>query len=282
MEAMWLDYRAAVVIAAVLAVFGFAVRRPERRWVFATAAARETALILGLYSLWMIAGHLSVMQNTDAVERGRDIWHLERWLHLPSELSLNHWILSYPWLVRLANGYYAIVHVPALVFFLVWLFAFHRDRYGPIRNALAWLTFVSLAIQLVPVAPPRLVPGLGFVDTARLYGQSVYGAVGAPGADQLSAMPSVHVGWALVIGLAAVAVGTSRWRWVILGHPIVTTLVVAATANHWWLDGLAEVGLLAVILAGQRVVRLVAARVRKPSVLPEPDTVDLAPATVST
>ena len=59
----------------------------------------------------------------------------------------------------------------------MWIFLRHRDQYPPWRNVIAILTFGCLAIQLIPVAPPRLLPELGFVDTAHLYGQSVYGAV---------------------------------------------------------------------------------------------------------
>ena len=97
------------------------------------------------------------------------------------------------------------------------------------------------------MAPPRLLPELGFVDTAHLFGQSVYGAVVGEGSfDQLSAMPSVHVGWAVAIGLAVVLVSTSRWRWLVLAHPIITIYVVVVTANHWWLDGIVAVAILLV------------------------------------
>jgi hypothetical protein len=82
------------------------------------------------------------------------------------------------------------------------------------------------------------VPGLGFVDTGLAYHQSVYTSLGRGAADQLSAMPSVHVGWAVAIGLAVVLISSSRWRWLVLLHPIATVLVVVVTGNHFWLDGI--------------------------------------------
>src|SRR5262249_45311116 len=94
-----------------------------------------------------------------------------------------------------------------------------------------------LAIQLIPVAPPRLVPALHVADTPALFGQTVYPAFGKSGPAQLSAMPSVHVAWALIIGVAIVLVSTSRWRWFFLAHPVVTSVVVVVTGNHYWLDG---------------------------------------------
>ena len=173
-------------------------------------------------------------------------------LHLPSELTLQKLFLHASLLIQACNVYYAVVHVPALGVFLVWLFVRHRDAYPPIRNTIAVLTGGCLAIQLIPVAPPRLVPGLGFVDTASVYKQSVYTSLGHGAADQLSAMPSVHVGWAVVIGVGAVMVSRSRWRWLALLHPFFTAIVVAATANHFWLDGIVAVAVLAVVWAAER------------------------------
>ena len=64
------------------------------------------------------------------------------------------------------------------------------------RTVLAWTTLCCLLIQLIPVAPPRMIPGIGIVDTGLRYNQSVY-SHGLP-IDQLSAMPSVHVAWAVL------------------------------------------------------------------------------------
>jgi len=153
--------------------------------------------------------------------------------------------MDHPLWIQAANGYYAIAHVPAVIALLLWAFIRHRDRYPHLRNVLALLTGACLAVQLVAVAPPRMFPGLGFVDSGHLYGQSVYTAVGTGVSDQLSAMPSLHVGWAVLVGLTVVMVSTSRWRWLVLAHPVLTLIVVAATANHWWLDGVVAVAILA-------------------------------------
>ena len=244
---MWLPWPPALALALVLVAFVAVSRRStDRRVGVARAFAGEIALILALYALWRYAGGISVMKVDHALDRGRELWDLERRLHLPSELTLQRAVLGHPLVVQAANRYYAIMHVPALIAVLIWAFVWHRDRYPLVRNTLALTTGACLAIQLIPLAPPRMYPGLGFVDTAHLYGQSVYGAVGTGISDQLSAMPSVHVGWAVLVGLAAVLFGTSRWRWLVVAHPVLTLLVVAITANHWWLDGAAAVVLLAV------------------------------------
>jgi len=280
---MWLPWDIAAGLALGLLVASLVARRRPRRWLRVAAPfAQETALVLALYALWQLAGHLSVMRVDGALDRGRSIWDLQRALHLPSEQVIQAAVLPFSWLVQLSNGYYAIMHVPALIAFLLWLFVRHRDRYPQLRNTLALLTGACLAIQLVPVAPPRMFPGLGFVDTAQLYHQSVYGAVGTGISDQLSAMPSVHVGWAVLIGVGVLTVSTSRWRWLVLAHPIATVFVVVVTANHWWLDGIAAVAIMVAAMLALRGVGVLTDRYRgrlaAPAVLaPEPVPVfDLA------
>jgi hypothetical protein len=149
-----------------------------------------------------------------------------------------------------------------------------------VRTTIVLLTASCLLVQLVPVAPPRLLPNFGFVDTAEQYGQSVYTALKAVGPDQLSAMPSVHVGWAVLVGGAVVWLGTSRWRWLALLHPALTIFVVAATANHFWLDGIVAVALLvlaiAVQWAGRALATAVAARLAAGMAVPEPEAVAIS------
>jgi hypothetical protein len=257
---VWLPWQAAVLAALVLATFVVTTRDgTSSRVAVARAFAGEIALVLGLYSLWQIAGQLSVMRVDGAMDRGASIWNIEKALHVSNELSLQRALLDHPLLIQLCNGYYAIAHVPAVIAVLIWAFVWHRDRYPQLRNVLALLTGVCLLIQLVPVAPPRLMPVLGFVDTGHLYGQSVYTAVGTGVSDQLSAMPSVHVGWAMLVAVAVVLIGTSPWRWLVVLHPVVTFVVVAATGNHWWLDGVAAIVVLVVVALFERKARVVVA-----------------------
>src|SRR5690606_38940601 len=147
--------------------------------------AREAALIIGLYGLWQLAGRLSVMGTDDAFLRAEAIMRAESWL--PSIPSMQEIILWSSAVTQTANNYYAVMHFPATIALLVWLFLRHRDRYGQVRWVLAVTTFLCLMIQLVPVAPPRMMPGI--VDTGIEFGQSVYG--GGFGAGEYAAMPSV-------------------------------------------------------------------------------------------
>jgi membrane-associated phospholipid phosphatase len=115
-----------------------------------------------------------------------------------------------------------------------------------------------LFVQLIPVAPPRMLPGI--VDTGLAYNQSVYSHGLA--IDQLSAMPSVHVAWAVLIGYYLWQVSPSRWRALGPVHAVLMTVVVVVTGNHFWLDGIVAVGILALCAFGVGQVHRAAARIR--------------------
>lgn len=201
-----------------------------------------------LYSIWRLARVLPLDRQQGAIQRARQINRLQHDLRIPSELSLQHFVLAHEWLGRFMNYYYAILHVPALITFMVWLFVRHRDRYSHWRNALALLTAFCVVIRFIRVAPPRFLSDLGYIDLASRFGLSVYGPVGTGVSDQFAAMPSIHVGWAAVVSFGVVAAGTSRWRWLALLHVVLTMLAVSATGNHWWLDGIVAIVLLGIAL----------------------------------
>ncbi|MEV6304827.1 phosphatase PAP2 family protein [Actinoplanes sp. NPDC051861] len=212
---------------------------------------RELALVAGLFLLYKVArlgadGHVA-----EAFANAHDVWNLERWMRLPGELALQHALLGQPALVTAANSYYAYVHFPATAACLIWLWLRHPAHYRWTRNVLVLLTSGALAVHfLMPLAPPRMLTATGMLDLGRLYGPAVYGA---PETDQLSnqyaAMPSLHVGWALVVAVAVISATSGRWRGLWLLHPAVTLLVVVATGNHYWLDALAAAALLAAAYA---------------------------------
>jgi drug/metabolite transporter superfamily protein YnfA len=228
-------------VAVGLTLVGSALAlAPDRRWRTVGAFARETAVIAVLYAVWQLAGAISVTGTGEAFARARWIERTEHDLHLPSERDVQHLVVGHSWLTQGANLYYAAMHLTTMGAFLVWLFWRHRDQYRPIRQVMAWTTLGCLLVQLAPVAPPRMMPG--FVDTGLRFNESVY-SNGLP-IDQLSAMPSVHVAWAVCIGYYVWRVSPSRWRWIGPAHAVIMVLVVVATANHWWADGIVAVAIL--------------------------------------
>src|SRR5215467_4635104 len=232
-----LSWQQSALLGIALAMIGLGLRagRGPRRRVASTFAV-EAALIAALYTVWQYAGNLSVSDLAHATHNARAVAHAERWLHLPPERWVQDLVLHHPLVIQTMNIYYDTMHFAMLFVFLLWLFFRHRGRYRPVRTVLATTTLVCLVISFVPVAPPRLLPG--YVDTAMLYGQSVYsGSI----ADELSAMPSVHVAWAVLMAWYVMRIGRGRWRLLAPAHAVLTIFIVVATANHWWLDGVVAV-----------------------------------------
>jgi hypothetical protein len=265
-----LDWRQAAEVAAGLGVAAVALRAVGKprlaagkaglaagkpRLAKAAVATRETALALGLFALWQYAGSFAVMGPGGALGRSRWIWNFERAVHLPSETAIQRFFLPHPLLIQFFNLYYDSLHFPVLLACMAWLFVRHRDRYGQWRTTLVAFTGLCLAVQLIPVAPPRMLAGTGLVDTAVRYHESVYSNAAGFDPDQLSAMPSVHVGWALLVAIAVITTTRSRWRWLAALYACLTTLVVIVTANHFWLDGIVAAAILALVLAVQAVTR---------------------------
>jgi hypothetical protein len=257
-----LSWQYALAAAVGLAIAAAAIRlsRPAARWPRHAGAWRlwggvtlESALLFGLYALWQFAGSFTVMGKSGALPRARWLWDAEHWLHLPSEAATQRPLLPHPLLIQACNVYYDVLHFPVLGACLIWLYARRRASYPHVRTTVALFTGISLLIQLIPVAPPRLLPLTGMVDTAVRYGQSVYAWNGGFDADEFSAMPSVHIGWAVIVAIAVITVSRRRWRWLAAAYPVVTLLVVVVTANHFWLDGIVAALLVVLVLVVQRM-----------------------------
>ncbi|MFJ5100387.1 phosphatase PAP2 family protein [Streptomyces sp. NPDC088554] len=229
---------------------GPAERKPE------TSArpplVRELLLVAGLFLVYKLGRQAATGRTGEAFRNADRVWGWERALRLPDEGVVQRVLLHHDTLIHLANTYYATVHFPATVLFLGWLYWRRPAHYLWSRRVLAALTGAALALHLLmPLAPPRLLAATGLVDTGQVYGPTVYSAepAGDSLANQFAAMPSLHVGWALMVAIGLIAATRSRLRWLWLLHPLLTLFVVVGTANHYWLDAIVAVVLLGVTLA---------------------------------
>jgi hypothetical protein len=212
-------------------------------WRSVSSGAGEVALLMVAYSAWQYAGSLTFGGLDKAVASGLRIARLEELLGWPSGADMQASVLGHEWIMRAADTYYAAAHVTVFILTLAWVFLRHRGDWPFARTTVFLTTGACLLIQYKPVAPPRLVPELGVVDTAARTGLSVYTAI--PGANQYSAMPSVHIAWAGAVALLIIVIARSPWRWAALVHPLATTWVVVVTGNHYLMDAAVAVILLA-------------------------------------
>jgi hypothetical protein len=225
-------------------------RRPAWR------LAHEAGLLGGLWLVYTLGRALAGLRTAPAKDHADDAWSLERRLHLPDEARVQRAALHWSWLVHAADDYYKFEHFASLGVVATWLLLWRPDRYLPFRQVLVLTSALALVLHACyPLAPPRLRPELGLVDTGVRYGESVYGKDPHNHGllNQYAAMPSLHVAWAVLFAGTVIVVSGSRWRWLAVGYPAVTTYVVVITGNHYWLDGIVGVGALGIALLTRHV-----------------------------
>jgi hypothetical protein len=221
---------------------------------------REVVLLAVLFGIYNLGRFVSAKHAGAAFLNADALIHFQAGLGLPSEANVQSLALRIPGLAQFANRYYAGVHFPLTAIVLLWLLLKRPADYAKARWSLAALTGLALVGHLAfPLAPPRMLPAHGWVDTGVLLGQSVYGPDAESGlANQFAAMPSLHVGWAFLVAVFLIRATRSRWRWLWIAHPVITFAVVVVTANHYWLDGLIALALavpLVLVFDSRRVRR---------------------------
>jgi len=207
------------------------------------ALVGELAVVFALvYAYDRIRNFAQVRPVASAVDGAR-VLDLERLLHLNVERWLNLWVSSHETLAVAASWYYQLLHLSVSMAVLLACYIYRPDVYRAARNALVSISMIGLMVFWVfPVAPPRLLPGGGYIDTAVATG--VVGLVDSASANPYAAMPSLHLAWAVWSAMFAAALIRRRaLRCLVYAYPVVTTLVVMATANHYLLDAVAGAAL---------------------------------------
>jgi hypothetical protein len=226
--------------------------KPLRGWAWtAIRGLREVILVVSVYSLYDVSRFLVKGDHDGAVKHGLSMLRFERHLHIDPEHYLDKLFSAHLLLALPADYMYATLHYVVTPIVLIWLWRSHSASYSRARSVLLIATVFGLVgFSLLPVAPPRLLHG--FIDT--MAKEAHYGWWGkdasAPrgfGGDtnQYAALPSLHVGWALWSGWQLIRYASRRWVQILGGlYPIVISVVVVGTANHYLVDVFAGVAVL--------------------------------------
>jgi len=249
---------AAAVPVQVTGAFASAPRR-ARWWV-------ELLVIVWLCWVYDAITNLAPLRLHTALANASGVLHLEQSLHLDPELSLNRWLAAHHTLGLILSDYYDNAHFLVTLGVLGWVWWRRSDLYRPLRNSLVLVNVIGFIVfWRYPVAPPRMLSSLGFTDVVasrHAFGDWHAGAL-ASHANQLAAMPSLHIAWAAWCTLALWRISRRRWVRVLAGlYPCLTAAAVLATGNHFVLDVLAGLLTLALALLVVRAPALIAARRR--------------------
>jgi membrane-associated phospholipid phosphatase len=137
---------------------------------------------------------------------------------------------------------------------LLWVYLRRNEHFTRLRNTLLLANVIGLiGFVVMPTAPPRMFPELGFVDTLANFGINHNSAIVRADSNPYAAMPSLHSADSLIIGVALFLIVRSRWRFLWLFWPVWVWFSVMATGNHFWLDIVA--GIFVALIAGAIVLR---------------------------
>ena len=181
-----------------------------------------------------------------ALDHAREIAVWERFAHVEWEPALQAAVLRVPGLLRTLDVFYFVGHFALTGVFFLWLYRRSRPAFGTFRNGFLATTAIALVVHgLFPTAPPRLAD-LGLVHPG-------FGLAGL--SNPVAAVPSLHAGWAVGVGIGVVRyAGPLRWRLAGALYPPAVVLTIVATGNHFFLDALAGMAVLGAGFAAASVL----------------------------
>ena len=204
-----------------------------------------------MWLLWLYdaINNLAPLRLQLALGHARAILHLESTLGIDPEHALDGWLAGHHTFGLVLSDYYDNAHFVVTLSLLGWLWWRRADLYRPLRNSLVLVNLLGFVVfWLYPVAPPRMLPGFTDVVAATHAIGSWHTGALASEANELAAMPSLHIAWAAWCTLALWRISRRRWvRGLAVLYPCMTAVAVLATGNHFLLDIVG--GLVAIAVA---------------------------------
>jgi hypothetical protein len=219
-----------------------------------------------VWLLWVydLINNLAPLRMGVALGHARAILHLEQTLHLDPERALDRWLAGHHTLGLILSLYYDNAHFVVTFGLLGWLWWRRADIYRPLRNSLVLVNLIGFAVfWLYPVAPPRMLAGFTDVVAASHTFGSWHTGTLASQANQLAAMPSLHIAWAVWCTVALWRLsGSHRVRALAVLYPCVTAVAVLSTGNHFLLDIFGGLAAITVAVFAEPLLRAGAGRLR--------------------
>lgn len=217
------------------------VRREALRRVGKNHFISEATLLYAAYFCYFMVRGMVKDQASTARVNAHHVVDLERGLRIFIEAQAQDFALRYDRLIDLMNLVYVWFHWPVIAIVLIWLFIEHPGQYLIYRNAILISGALALLIfAFFPVAPPRFMPEFGFADTIEQRSYSQHVLLPSALANKYAAMPSLHAGWNLLMGIALVA---NARHWMIRAAgvviPVLMSMSIVLTGNHYILDAVA-------------------------------------------
>jgi PAP2 superfamily len=218
----------------------------------------EVGVIVWLCWVYDMTTNLAPLRLHAALSHAEGVLALERSLGIAPELRLDRWLAAHHTLGLLVSDYYDNAHFIVTLGLLGFMWWRRADVYRPLRNVLVLTNVIAFAVfWSYPVAPPRMLTQDGFTDivaASHAFGSWHTGPL-ASAANQLAAMPSLHMAWAGWCTVVVWRLARNAWlRGLAVLYPCMTAFAVLSTGNHYVLDVLAGLATLALAMAIVAVV----------------------------
>lgn len=206
-------------------------------------AFEVSVIFIGYVAYQLARGVVEGGRVDDAFANADALIALEKSLGIFRETQAQALIIGNDFLINFFNWIYIWFHLPVVGALALWVYFFRRPIFARYRNAFIISGIIGLCFFIsLPMAPPRFITSEGFVDTITLH-DKVYHALQAPGfVNQYAAMPSLHLGWNLLVGMAVFETAKA-WAWKAFGlfMPVPMLAGIIFTGNHYFLDAVAGV-----------------------------------------
>jgi PAP2 superfamily len=227
------------------------------RWLRRRDGLLQILIVVGGFEVYEGLRHLMQPNWTLAFRNATRVEDLERWGHFAWEQSLQRAFLGMPDVVQALNVFYFVGHFVLTGVFFTWLYFRSRDGFRSVRNGFLIATAISLLIHWkFPTAPPRLADA-GLTDTLRAFsGIDIGSPHSSPFSNPVAAVPSLHAGFAVGVAYGMVKYARSAWVKAIgVVYPLVVVLTIVVTGNHFIVDALAGMLVMAVGLSAAARLR---------------------------
>jgi hypothetical protein len=203
-------------------------------------AGLQVALVLGAVVVYFGVRGLTESDVETATTNAAAVLDFQERLGLLDEATLQSLVIGSDAAVAVLNWIYIWGHWPVIAATLLWLLLRHPEGYRVIFHALLISGAIGICVFVTfPVTPPRLID-IGLVDTITEQSRS-YRVLQPPAfTNQYAAVPSLHAGWDLLMGIALFRY--AGWRFFrVLGvvMPVAMGMAVVLTGNHYLVDILA-------------------------------------------
>jgi PAP2 superfamily len=221
-----------------------------RCWLSARHSLRvEAIVVLALFGVYELCRGVVAGGSAEALRHAHELVALERSAGLFVEKGVQNAARALPGLIDLLGVSYLTLHYAGTAAALLWLHQRRPSVFPVVRTTLLLASGLALVGYLAfPTAPPRLAE-VGIVDTVSGAHVDLNSGLVSAIYNRYAAVPSMHVGYAVVVGAALLVCGGRLGRPLGLVYPVFVFLAVVATGNHFLFDAAAGTAVVAVAAA---------------------------------